>query len=122
MTVGLSGSYAVNNTNLTLQPTSGQWMGRPAYGIDGSGHTIYGSFRNFELTWTLISTSDAKQIIDFYNSIGNTGSVVFCLPEWGNVEYTFKNYSGVTMHEPDVGTYFMGFIQEMKLLLLNIRT
>lgn len=122
MTVGLSGSYALNNTNLTLQPTTGRWTTRSEYGIDGGGHQVYSSLRSFELTWVLISTLDAKQIIDFYNAFGSTGSVVACLPEWNNVEYSFRNYSGTNMMEPEVGTYFQGFIQEMKLLLINIRT
>lgn len=122
MTTGLSGTYAFNNNNITLQPTTGKWTERSSYGIDGGAHPVYSSLRNFELTWVLISPEDAKQIIDVYNSVGSTGSVVACLPEWGAVEYIFRNYSGVTMEEPSVGTYFQGFIQEVKLLLLNVRT
>lgn len=122
MTIGLSGSYAINNTNLTLQPTTGRWTERPSYGVDGGAHPVYSSIRSFELTWVLISTSDAKQIIDFYNAVGNTGSVVACLPKWGDTDYTFFNYSGTTLQEPTVGEYFQGFIQEVKLLILNVRT
>jgi hypothetical protein len=122
MTTGLSGSYAFNGTNLTLQPTDGQWVERTNYGVDGGAHFVYSSVRGFELTWVLISPSDAKQIIDFYNLVGNTGTVVACLPKWGDVDYTFYNYSGTTMQEPSVGKYFMGHIQEVRLLLLNIRT
>lgn|SRR5574341_151018 len=122
MTTGLSGSYAINNTNLTLQPTSGRWTERTSYGIDGGAHQVYSSIRSFELTWALISPSDAKQIIDFYNLVGNTGSVVATLPEWNNAEYLFRNYSGTTLQEPTVGEYFQGFIQEVKLLILNVRT
>lgn len=120
--IGLSGSYALNNTDLTLQPTTGKWMDRTNYGVDGGGHPVYSQLRSFELTWELISPSDAKQIIDTYNLVGNTGTVVACLPEWGTLEYQFRNYSGVTMQEPSVGTYFQGFIQTVRLLLLNIRT
>lgn len=122
MTTGLSGSYAFNNVNLTLQPTTGKWVERTAYGIDGNAHPIYSSFRNFELTWELISPADAKQLIDSFNTISTTGTVVSCLPEWGALEYQFMNYSGTTMQEPTVGEYFQGFIQSVKLLLINIRT
>lgn len=122
MTTGLSGSYAFNDVNLTLQPTSGKWTERTNYGFDGAGHPIYPSVRNFELTWNLISPSDAKQIIDAYNAVGNTGTVVACLPKWGDLEYTFYNYSGTTLQEPVVGEYFQGYIQEVKLLLVNVRT
>ena len=122
MTTGLSGSYAFNNTNLTLQPTTGKWHDRTSYGVDGGGHPVYASTRNFELKWELISTADAKQIIDVYNAVGNTGAVVSCLPEWGNVGYSFKNYSGTTLQDPQVGEYFQGYIQSVSLLILNVRT
>ncbi len=122
MTTGLSGSYAFNGVDLTLQPTTGKWEERTSYGIDGGGHTVYSSLRSFELKWELISTSDAKQIIDFYNLVGNTGSVVSCLPEWGNVDYSFRNYSGTTLQDPTVGPYFQGYIESVSLLILNVRT
>lgn len=122
MTTGLSGSYAFNDVNLTLQPTTGKWTERTDYGMDGGRHPVYSALRNFELTWQLISPSDAKQLIDVYNTVGNTGSVVACLPEWGATEYQFRNYSGTTMQEPTVGEYFQGYIKEVKLLLLGIRT
>ena len=122
MTTGLSGSYAFDNVNFQLQPTTGKWSERTNYGVDGAGHPIYSSVRNFELTWELISPTDAQQIINVYNSVGNTGSVVACLPKWGDATYTFFNYSGTTMQEPSVGEYFQGYIQSVKLLLLNIRT
>lgn len=122
MTTGLSGSYAINDTNLSLQPTTGKWESRNSYGVDGGGHPVYSQLRSFELSWELISPLDAKQLIDFYNAVGNTGTVVACLPRWGDAEFTFFNYSGVTMQEPSVGTYFQGFIQSVRLLLLNVRT
>lgn len=122
MTTGASGTYAINNTDLTLQPTTGKWVERTQYGLDGNGHPIYSNFRNFELTWELISTSDAKQLIDFFNTVATTGTVVSCLPKWGDATYLFHNYSGTTLMEPSVGEYFQGFIQNVKLLILNIRT
>lgn len=122
MTTGLSGTYAINNTDLTLQPSTGRWVERTSYGVDGSGHPLYSNFRSFELTWELISTSDAKQLIDFFNTVSTTGTVVACLPKWRDTDYTFYNYSGTTIGEPAVGEYFQGFIQNVKMLLLNIRT
>lgn len=119
---GFSGTYAFNNVDLTLQPTEGKWEGRSEYGVDGGAHPVYSQFRNFELTFDLISTSDAKQLIDFYNTVGNTGTCVACLPEWGNADYKFKNYSGTTLREPEVGAYFEGYINSVTLTVLNIRT
>lgn len=122
MTTGLSGTYAFNGTDLTLQPTTGKWVERTTYGVDGGGHPIYPATRSFELTWNLISPEDAKQIIDFYNAVGNTGTATACLPQWGSVDYRFRNYSGTTLREPTVGAYFNEFIEEVSLLILNIRT
>lgn len=122
MTTGLSGTYALNGVDLTLQPTTGKWLDRTNYGVDGGGHPVYSQTRGFELTWILISPSDAKQIIDTYNLVGSTGVITACLPEWGALEYQFRNYSGTTLQEPTVSTYFQGFIQEVRLLILNVRT
>ena len=119
---GLSGTYAINNTDLTLQPTEGKWVERTNYGLDGGGHSVYAQNRKFQMEWVLISTSDAKQIIDFYNAVGNTGTVVSCLPKWGDVDYTFYNYSGTVLQEPEVGAYFQGYIESVKMLIVNIRT
>ena len=120
--VGLSGTYAFNGTDLLLQPTSGKWQERTNYGLDGGAHPVYPAVRNFELTWQLISPSDAQQIITFYNAISNTGTVVACLPEWGASAYQFRNYSGASLQEPTVGEYFNEHITEVRLLILNVLT
>ena len=122
MTTGLSGSYALNNTNLTLQPSTGKWVARTDYGVDGGGHPVYATPRKFEMSWDLISTTDAKQLIDFYNLVGSTGTISAHLPEWGAVDYTFKNYSGCTLQEPEVGEYFQTYIDSVRMTILNIRT
>lgn len=122
MTTGLSGSYAINNTNLTLQPSDGQWLDRTEYGVDGGAHPVYSSVRAFELSFDLISTADAKQLIDFYNLVGSTGTISVHLPKWGDAEYLFHPYSGTTLSEPKVGKYFQGYIDSVKMTILNIRT
>lgn len=122
MTAGLSGTYALNGVDLTLQPTSGKWADRVNYGIDGGAHPVYAQNRAFELSWDLISTEDAKQLIDVYNLVSNTGTITACLPQWGALEYQFKNYSGTTLEEPIVGEYFMGYIQQVRMLVLNVNT
>lgn len=122
MTTGLSGTYAFNNVNLSLPPSDGAWKERPSYGIDGAGHTIYSSVRDFEMSWGLMSVPDLQQIIGVYNSVSNTGTAVSCLPEWGNANYLFKNYSGTVLNEPTVGKYFEGFVEDVKLLIINVRT
>jgi hypothetical protein len=122
VTTGLSGAFAFNGTNFNQIPTTHGWLERTNYGIDGGAHPIYPSVRSYEMTWNLISTSDAKQIIDFYNLVGNTGTLVSCLPKWGDAEYTFYNYSGTTLQEPQMQGYFQGYIEELRLLILNVVT
>lgn len=118
--IGLSGTYAFNGTDLSLQPTSGKYIERNQYGFDGNAHPIYSSFRSFELVWELIPTSDAKQLIDFYNTVSSTGTVVACLPKWGDVNFVFINISGTTLTEPTVDEYFVGYVKNMKMLVINI--
>lgn len=119
---GFSGSYAFNNVDLVLPPSEGNWKERQNYGIDGGGHTIYSSVRDFEMSWDLISVANLATIISAYNAVGNTGTVVACLPEWGNANYQFKNYSGTVLQEPTVGAYFQEHVESVKLLILNVRT
>lgn len=122
MTTGLSGTYGINGTDLTLQPTTGKWVERQNYGVDGGGHPVYSPYRSFELSWELISPQDVQQLINFYNLVGNTGTVTSCLPEWGANDYQFKNYSGTTIQEPTVEPYFQGYTQTVKMLILRIQT
>ena len=122
MTTGLSGSYAINNNDLTLQPTNGKWVARTDYGVDGNARMVYATPRKFELEWELIHPVDAKQLIDFYNLVGSTGTVSVHLPEWGAVDYRFKSFSGTTLTEPEVGQYFQGYIESVKMTIMNIRT
>jgi len=122
MTTGLSGTYAFNGIDFQLQPSTGKWVDRTNYGIDGNARTVYSQYRKFELKWELISTSDLHQIIDFYNGVSNSGSVVSCLPKWNDPDYTFYNYSGTQLQEPQVSEYFQGYIQSVTLLILVART
>lgn len=122
MTAGLSGSYAVNGNNLSLQPTEGRWLERQSFGVDGNGHPIYSAVRQFEMQFVLESMSDLQQITNFYNSVGSTGTVVVDLPMWGAADYRFYSYSGCTLREPEFGPYFEEYNQDVTLRILNIRT
>lgn len=122
MTQGLSGSFAINGTDLSLQPTTSRWGERESYGIDGAGHPIYSQVRTYELTWQLINPSDWSQIVGFYNLVSSTGTCVVDLPKWGINTYNFHSYSGCTLTEPTLGEDFSEHYQEAKLLILNVRT
>ena len=120
--IGASGTYAIGGTDFTLQPTEGRWINKDILGMDGGGHPIYPSVRSFEVSWGLISASDLSQIIGFYNSVQNTGTVAVDLPKWNGSPYQFDRYSGCTLGEPEINQYFEGYTQEVKLLIYGIVT
>lgn len=120
MTIGASGTYAVQGTDFSLQPTNGRWLDRDILGFDGAGHPIYPSIRSFEMSWQLINANDLAQIIGFYNSVQNTGSVSVDIPRWNGNPYQFQRYSGCVLGEPMVNEFFDEHTQEVKLLIYNI--
>lgn len=122
MTTGLSGSYAVNGTNFTLQPTTFRFVQREALGYDGNGHPIYDEHRDCELTWELMSPSDSSQVINAYSLVQNTGTLSFDLPEYGSNQLRkFKTYSGTTIDEPEIGEGFMGYWSNVRLVIHLVR-
>lgn len=114
--------YRINNTNLLLQPTTGRWIPRESLGIDGNGHKIYPALREFELSWDLIDVASLKQLQDFFDNIGATGTVSVDLPTLKTATYGFTTYSGCVIQEPEYGVYFEEYPTSMKLLITKIRT
>ena len=119
--IGASGTYAIQGTDLTLQPTTGRWIDRDVVGFDGSGHPIYPAIATFEMTWQLISASDFAQLVTFYNQVQNTGTVAVDLPKWGTSPHQFNRYSGCTLGEPLVNEFFLDHIEEVRLLVYNVQ-
>jgi len=122
MTTGYSGTYAANGVDFILKPSTAKWDSRDILGVDGNAHPVYSFYRDFEMIWELAHPSDVKQIIDIYNSLGNTGTAVFDLPQWGAIDFLYRGYSGCTMQEPTVGEYFMGWIKNVTLRITKVRT
>lgn len=122
MTQGVTGTYAINGTEITIQPTSGQWMPKDPLGIDGNGHFVYPPYREFEMSWGLLDPSDANQLQNFFASIGNTGTAVVDLPKYAAATYTFYSYTGCVMQEPSFGVYFTEHHTDITLLITKIRT
>lgn len=118
--IGYSGTYAFNGSNLLLIPAEGRWTEPSEYGYDGFGHPIVSSFRSFEMTWPLMSTAELKQLIDSVAQVASTGTCAVDLPQWGAVDYIFTTYSGTTLSPVQVGAYFMGYVQNVSLLVLRV--
>jgi hypothetical protein len=123
MTQGVTGTYAINGTDLSLQPSTGQWLGRDILGTDGNGRAIYPNIRSFEMSWDVMPIVDLHQITDLQEA-SDTSPLVVDLPRWatGINDYQFRSYSGTYAEEPVVGQYFEQHVMEVKLVIRNIRT
>lgn len=121
MTIGASGSYGVNGSDFTLQPTSGRWIPPSRLGITGDGHPIYPAIREFEIRWSLSSQSDLNQIQNFRELVLLTGTVSVDLPAYRGNSYVFQTYPGCTLYEPERGQYFDDYTSDFVLVVGNIR-
>ena len=120
MTVGASGTYAINGTDFTLQPTSGRWLSQSMVGITGDGHPIYPAVFEFEIRWSLSAQSDLDQIQDWRDSIVLTGTASVDLPAYRGSAYVFQTYTGCSLYEPSRGMYFNEHTSEFVLIVGNI--
>lgn len=113
-------TYQINGTDVPIPPTSGQWKSRDTIGVDGNGHAIYTGYREFELRWGLLSSPEFSTLQGFFNAIGVTGTATVALPQYGASSYTFYNYSGCVLREPEVGQYFETYVEDVKLEVMKI--
>jgi len=118
----MSGSYAINGTPLTLQPTTGRWSPRQLLGVDGNGRGIYAPLRNFELTWDLVDQAAFDELRTYFDSLTITGSVIVDLPKWDADSYNFVSYTGCFLREPERSVYFAEHSTRITWLVTNIRT
>jgi hypothetical protein len=116
--------YRINSTTLLTQPSGGQWVPRESVGIDGNGHAIYQSLREFEMAWDYIDLDTTHQLQDFYDTGSNTGTVVVDLPLFNDVGATgtYYSYTGCVLREPEFGQYFEYHREDVKLLIVRIKT
>ena len=115
------GNYKLNNTDLTLQPTTGAWVSRNSIGISGDGHAIYPALREYELRWDLISSTDLVQLQGFFNSMGVSGTVVATLPKYDSATGGFFSYSGCILRDLELGKYFETYFTDVKMLIAKIQ-
>lgn len=120
--IGYSGSFGINGTNLTLQPSEYSWLERDEYGMSGELRPIYSAVREFEMKFALENVSDFNQLLGFYNSVSVSGTVSVDLPDFMASDFLFKSYSGCTLREPTMSNYFNGYPSEVSITILGIRT
>jgi len=121
MTQGVTGSYAINGSDLALQPTSGRWMPTTILGVTGDGHPIYPAIRQFEMRWNINAQSDVNALVNYFNTTAITGTASVDLPEYNSSVYQFKTYSGCVLFEPSRSEYFTEHTREFVLYVGNIR-
>lgn len=115
-------TYKINSTELTIQPTTGRWVPRQQVGVSGAGYPIYSGVRQFEMKFVLDTPSAVNQLQGFFDSIGITGSAVVDLPEYTKSTYSFREYSGCIVREPEFGEYYNEHQTSVTLLITSIRT
>jgi hypothetical protein len=121
MTIGSSGSYGINGTDFTLQPTSGRWIPQSVEGTTGDGHPIYPAVHEYEIRWSLSSQADLNQIQTFRDAVVLTGTASVDLPAYRGANYVFQTYTGCSLYEPDRGQYFVEHTSEFVLIVGNLR-
>lgn len=117
----MTGSYGVNGVAFTLQPTVGAWQPRNTLGVDGNGHFVYQATYEFELSWGLSSQSEFYQLMQMFDTMNITGSVVVSLPQLRSATYQFYDYTGCVIQEPEFSRYFTEHPESVSLLITNIR-
>lgn len=118
--VGLSGTYAINAVDIC--PESAQWRDRDTLGVDGNGHPIYSSVREFEFSWGFMSMADYSVLYSARQLVGSTGTVTVDLPDLSQGDFRYRRFSGTIIHEPSVGAYFVDHLSDVRVLVTNIRT
>jgi len=114
--------YRVNGTDFLIEPTSGRWLPRNSFGVDGNGHPIYAPTRQFEVSFGMLTPTQQNQLQGFFDEVISTGTATVRLPEYGASAYIFENYSGCVLREPEQGQYFVENISDVRLLITNIVT
>ena len=115
-------TYKISGVEIPTQPTTGRWIPRTQVGVDGNGHVIYVGVREYELRWRLSDPTNVAQLQTWFESVGNTGTVVVDLPYYLTGTYGFYSYSGCVLREPEIGNYFTEHHQSVLLLVTNINT
>lgn len=111
----------INGVDLAMQPTEHKWVTPSPLGYNGNGTPIYPALWEYELVFNLESASDFNNLMSYVNLISVTGSIVAGLPERGAVAYSFRNYSGCHLTQPEMQGYFEEYSQDVRLLITGIR-
>ena len=122
MTIGTSGTFAINGTDLPILPTTSGWVQRDSLGFTGDGHPDYVGVREYRMEWQLISMTEAAQLQGFFDTLGVTGTASVDLPKYNTAPYQYYTYSGTTLSEPQMDIFFEQHEVSVSLLIYGIVT
>lgn len=120
MTDVVFNTFGFNGTTLSAQPTSHKWIMSDQIGEDGSGRGIYAAYNQYELKWDFLTPAEFNEIYNFFQAIGQTGTVVASLPKFNDTTYVFYGYSGCVLRKPDVGEWFQNYVSDVRMLIVRI--
>jgi len=122
MTQGVTGTFAINGTELLLPPTTHSWVDRELVGTTGEGRSVYSSLRQYQLEWDLMPMDAFSQLVGFFDGIQNSGSIAVDLPKYATAPFQFYTYSGCQLREPTAGKFFLDHVSDVKLLIVKVRS
>lgn len=102
------GDYIINGVKLP-RPTAGRWVPRAPIDVQGDNRPLYAPVRAFELGWNIRKYEDWEPLVDAFNKLQSTGTATVNLPAYPTatgVAFSFREYSGCTLAEPEVGPFF----------------
>lgn len=112
-------AFAINGIALTI-PEKHNWVVPNSYGTSLEGRPLYPGVFSYEMNWPALSATE----FNFLVSEANTGTVVSSLPRWQGTPssdyYEYYNYSGTFLGMPEFQGYFMGYYQNVKLVINNV--
>lgn len=122
--------YQINGRNI-ITPTQFTWLSRPVVDQQGDNRPIYAPVRQAQLRWQLEFYEEASILLATFNEMQASGTAVVRIPALPNftpypaatgTPYQFREYSGCTLSEPQLGAFFEGFPTEVLLVINNIFT
>jgi hypothetical protein len=116
-------SFGWNGVTGSFQPTTHGWVPRSEIGIDGNGHAVYPSVREYQLEWDFLSAAEFNTLYGYFLATGATGTIVSMLPKYPPIpSYSFHAYSGTVLREPTFKDFFENYYTDVKLLIVKILT
>jgi hypothetical protein len=120
----MSEPYRVNG-HAAPNPTSFRWLPRRALDVQGDNRPIYPGQRMAEFRFDIIAYEDWETLQNFFDQIQSTGFATINVPAYARgtgTPYAFREYSGCTIAEPQIGPFFEEHPTDVILLIGNIVT